>query len=167
MLFNPKKQAIYIFENDPKDKTDCVDECADAWPPVFTKGEPGAATASRVTARHDQAADGKRQVTYAGKPLYYYATRGRGRCSATTSHLNGGLWWVVGAEREATRLAAASDLGWTRRRRPPASGRRPRRPRARPGAAANARRTSARRGRGPIGELRSPRRRAAARPSRR
>ena len=42
MLFDSNKQAIYIFENDPEGKTVCYDECAEAWPPVFTDGEPKA-----------------------------------------------------------------------------------------------------------------------------
>ena len=39
ILFDANKQAIYIFENDPKGETVCYDECAEAWPPVFTDGE--------------------------------------------------------------------------------------------------------------------------------
>ena len=38
MLFDSKKQAIYIFENDPKGESACYDDCAEAWPPVFTDG---------------------------------------------------------------------------------------------------------------------------------
>jgi len=39
---------------------------------------------------------GRRQVTYAGRPLYYYAHEGPGRVLCHNVHLNGGLWWVVG-----------------------------------------------------------------------
>src|SRR3712207_5019285 len=38
MLFDTKKQAIYIFEKDPKGETVCYGECAEAWPPVYTDG---------------------------------------------------------------------------------------------------------------------------------
>jgi predicted lipoprotein with Yx(FWY)xxD motif len=41
--------------------------------------------------------DGRRQVTYAGKPLYYYAHEGPGQVLCHNVKLNGGLWWVVGA----------------------------------------------------------------------
>ena len=40
MLFDSKQQAIYIFEKDPKGETVCYDDCAEAWPPVVTDGEP-------------------------------------------------------------------------------------------------------------------------------
>src|SRR5688500_8140165 len=40
MLFDSDKQAIYIFENDRANESVCYDECAAAWPPVLTKGEP-------------------------------------------------------------------------------------------------------------------------------
>ncbi|HZL04366.1 MAG TPA: hypothetical protein VFE45_02915 [Coriobacteriia bacterium] len=35
-------------------------------------------------------------MTYAGRPLYYYAHEGPGRVLCHNVHLNGGLWWVVG-----------------------------------------------------------------------
>ncbi len=99
MLFNAKKQAIYIFENDPKGKSTCYDDCATAWPPVYTSGEPVAGDGIKAkllgtTKRRD----GKRQVTYGGKPLYYYVNEGPGEVRCHNVHLNGGLWWVVGPD---------------------------------------------------------------------
>ena len=40
--------------------------------------------------------DGRRQVTYNGRPLYYYAHEGPGQVLCHNVNLNGGLWWVVG-----------------------------------------------------------------------
>jgi predicted lipoprotein with Yx(FWY)xxD motif len=40
--------------------------------------------------------DGKLQVTYADKPLYFYANEGPGEVRCHNIHLNGGLWWAVG-----------------------------------------------------------------------
>src|SRR5687768_7772932 len=67
MLFDAKQQAIYIFEKDPKGESACYGECAEAWPPVFTEGDPVAgdgidASLLGTTERRD----GKLQVTYAG-----------------------------------------------------------------------------------------------------
>ena len=45
--------------------------------------------------------DGRLQVTYAGKPLYFYVHEGPGEVRCHNVNLNGGLWWVVGAGREA------------------------------------------------------------------
>lgn len=97
MLFNAEKQAIYIFENDTQGKSTCYGECARAWPPVFTKGKPVAGRGVRegllgTTRRRN----GKKQVTYDGKPLYYYAHEGPGQVLCHDVFLNGGYWWVVG-----------------------------------------------------------------------
>ena len=97
MLFDSKKQAIYIFEKDPKGETVCYDECAEAWPPVYTDGEPkagdGVKDALLGTVKRR---DGRLQVTYAGQPLYFYDHEGPGEVRCHNVNLNGGLWWVVG-----------------------------------------------------------------------
>jgi predicted lipoprotein with Yx(FWY)xxD motif len=99
MLFGSNGQAIYIFEKDPKDKTVCYGECAAAWPPVFTDGEPQAGKGVRQSLLGTvKRRDGKRQVTYAGKPLYYYAHEEPGEVRCHNVNLNGGFWWVVGAD---------------------------------------------------------------------
>jgi predicted lipoprotein with Yx(FWY)xxD motif len=41
---------------------------------------------------------GRRQVTYAGKPLYYYAHEGRREVLCHDVFLNGGYWWAVGRD---------------------------------------------------------------------
>ena len=101
MLFDSKEQAIYIFENDPQGETVCYDECAEAWPPVFTQGEPkagnGVQDALLGTVKRR---DGRLQVTYADKPLYYYAHEEPGEVLCHNVNLNGGLWWVVGPDGE-------------------------------------------------------------------
>ena len=97
MLFNTKRQAIYIFERDPKGKTVCYGECAEAWPPVYTKGRPRAGRGVHASLLGTvERRDGRLQVTYAGKPLYYYAHEGPGQVLCHNVNLNGGLWWVVG-----------------------------------------------------------------------
>jgi predicted lipoprotein with Yx(FWY)xxD motif len=99
MLWGPKRQAIYIFERDSPNRTRCYGECATAWPPVYTKGRPvagrGVTTSLLGSIRRR---DGRRQVTYAGKPLYYYAHEGPGQVLCHNVRLNGGLWWVVGPD---------------------------------------------------------------------
>jgi predicted lipoprotein with Yx(FWY)xxD motif len=97
MLFDSKKQAIYIFENDPKGKTVCYGECAKAWPPVLTMGKPKAGDGVRASLLGTvKRAGGARQVTYAGKPLYFYSHEGPGEVRCHNVNLNGGFWWVVG-----------------------------------------------------------------------
>ena len=99
MLFDSKKQAIYIFERDSEGKTVCYGECAEAWPPVFTKGDPRAGKGVRSSLLGTvKRRDGRLQVTYAGQPLYFYAHEGPGEVRCHNVNLNGGLWWVVGPD---------------------------------------------------------------------
>jgi predicted lipoprotein with Yx(FWY)xxD motif len=99
MLFGSNKQAIYIFENDSKGKTVCYGECAEAWPPVLTEGKPKAGDGVKSSLLGTvKRRDGKLQVTYAGKPLYFYSHEGPGEVRCHNVDLNGGFWWVVGPD---------------------------------------------------------------------
>jgi predicted lipoprotein with Yx(FWY)xxD motif len=99
MLFGSNKQAIYVFENDLDGESVCYDECATAWPPVLTDGKPkagdgvDAALLGTVKRR-----GGKLQVSYAGKPLYFYAHERPGEVRCHNVNLNGGFWWVIGPD---------------------------------------------------------------------
>lgn len=101
MLYDSNDQAIYIFENDGEDETVCYDECAEAWPPVLTDGDPeagdGVEGSLLGTIERD---DGATQVTYAGQPLYFYAHEAPGEVRCHNVDLNGGFWWVVGPDGE-------------------------------------------------------------------
>ena len=101
MLFDSSKQAIYVFENDPPRETVCYDECAEAWPPVLTNGTPRAGKGVDASLLGTiKRRDGKLQVTYAGKPLYFYAHEGPGEVKCHNVDLNGGFWWVIGPDGE-------------------------------------------------------------------
>lgn len=99
MLFDSNKQAIYIFENDPKGESVCYDDCAEAWPPVLTEGEPKAGDGVNADLLGTvERRGGKTQVTYADQPLYFYAHEGPGEVRCHNVDLNGGFWWVVGPD---------------------------------------------------------------------
>ena len=96
MLFNEKKQAIYIWEREGSEKPECYGDCAEAWPPVLTDGKPqatGGVNSSLLgtTAR----TDGSIQVTYNGHPLYYYAHEAPSEVKCHNISTHGGLWWVI------------------------------------------------------------------------
>lgn len=96
MLFNEKKQAIYIWELEESGKAECYGDCAEAWPPVLTDGQPQAtggvnADLLGTTKR----TDGTTQVTYNGHPLYYYAHEAPGEVKCHNISTHGGLWWVI------------------------------------------------------------------------
>lgn len=97
MLWGPKRQAVYIFQRDSGGRSSCYGSCARAWPPVYTRSRPVARGGVRqsllgTTRRRD----GRLQVTYAGRPLYYYVNEGPGEVLCHDVYLNGGLWWVIG-----------------------------------------------------------------------
>lgn len=96
VLWGPDRQVVYIWEKEPTDEAQCYGDCAEAWPPVLTKGEPIAAgdvdaDLLGTTLRRD----GSTQVTYNGHPLYYYAHEGPGEVTCHDVATHGGLWWVV------------------------------------------------------------------------
>jgi predicted lipoprotein with Yx(FWY)xxD motif len=101
MLFDANDQAIYIFENDRKGESVCYDDCAEAWPPVWTEGEPktGDGVDESLLGTVERR-DGQLQVTYDGQPLYFYAHEAPGEVKCHNVELNGGLWWVVGPDGE-------------------------------------------------------------------
>ncbi len=96
MLFNAEQQAIYLFDKEESDAAQCYGECAAAWPPVLTDGEPQAGGGAQAkllgTTERD---DGTTQVTYNGHPLYYYAHEGPGQVLCHNIAEFGGLWLVV------------------------------------------------------------------------
>jgi predicted lipoprotein with Yx(FWY)xxD motif len=96
VLFDGRGQAIYLFDKEQSDRSECYGDCAAAWPPVLTEGEPVAAAGIKqgllgTTKR----TDGKTQVTYNGHPLYFYAHEGRNevRCHNVTEF--GGVWLAL------------------------------------------------------------------------
>lgn len=96
MLYNAKKQAIYIFARDAKNKSRCYGECAALWPPVYTKAKPRAGTGVKASLLGTtKRRNGRLQVTYAGRPLYYYVNEGPGQVRCHNVYLNGGIWKVV------------------------------------------------------------------------
>ena len=99
MLWGPRRQAVYVFERDRAGKSRCYGSCAKAWPPVYTSGRPqarGGVRQSRLGATRRR--NGRLQVTYAGKPLYYYVNEGPGEVLCHDVYLNGGLWWAIGID---------------------------------------------------------------------
>jgi predicted lipoprotein with Yx(FWY)xxD motif len=96
ILFGSNDQAIYLFEKESGPKSECYDECAEAWPPVLTKGDPVAGEGTdQSLLGTTQRDDGSTQVTYNGHPLYFYANEGPGEVRCHNVDLNGGIWAVV------------------------------------------------------------------------
>jgi len=97
ILFDGRGYALYAFTRDPRDKSSCRGACARAWPPYIVEARPraGAGIAAGRLATTKRA-DGSLQVTYAGRPLYFYVgdrKPGQILCQNVTEF--GGVWRVV------------------------------------------------------------------------
>ena len=95
-LFDSDQRAIYYFDKEQTEASECYGDCAIAWPPVLTEGEPqagGAVDAKLLgTTKRD---DGSAQVTYAGRPLYYYVDDPPGQILCHDVVEFGGTWLAV------------------------------------------------------------------------
>jgi len=96
ILGDGRGQAVYVFDKERSSRSECYGDCARAWPPVLAKGRPVAGSGARkrllgTTRRRN----GKRQVTYDGRPLYYYVDDAPGLVLCHNVLEFGGLWLVV------------------------------------------------------------------------
>jgi predicted lipoprotein with Yx(FWY)xxD motif len=67
-------RTLYLFEKDRRGRSACAGACATYWPPLLTHGKPIATGGARQSLLGAiRRADGTRQVTYAGHPLYRFA----------------------------------------------------------------------------------------------
>ena len=96
ILFDGRGYALYAFTHDSPGHATCYAACARAWPPFVVRARPVAGDGARaarigVTRR----TDGKLQVTYAGRTLYFYVGDGRGQVLCQNVKEFGGFWLVV------------------------------------------------------------------------
>ena len=96
-LVDGKGRALYLWEADHGSRSACSGACAQAWPPLTTSGTPTAGGAVKASLLGTtKRANGSREVTYAGHPLYTFA--GDSQAGQTTGQGSNGFgapWWVV------------------------------------------------------------------------
>jgi len=99
VLVDENGRTLYLFEADRRDKSNCSGACLSLWPAFTASGAPttqGGAVASKVGTT--PASGGKRQVTYNGHPLYYYAAdRNPGDTTGQGLDQFGAEWYVLDA----------------------------------------------------------------------
>lgn len=93
ILTDSDGRTLYTFAKDEPDKSLCNGKCAQLWPPFAVKGDPtlaaGIPGGVGITVRKD----GSSQVSYNGKPLYYFS--GDKAPGDTNGEGIGGVWFVV------------------------------------------------------------------------
>jgi predicted lipoprotein with Yx(FWY)xxD motif len=112
VLVDARGRTLYLFAKDKQGRSACSGACATNWPPLFStaKPRPGKgvhASLLGVTKR----ANGKRQVTYAGHPLYtFIADKKAGQTAGEGLTAFGAAWDVIAASGHAVE-PSASDSG--------------------------------------------------------
>jgi len=74
VLVDARGRTLYLFEKDRNGVSACVTACVKFWPPLISRARPRAGKGVHkamlgITRRQDR----RRQVTYAGHPLYTFA----------------------------------------------------------------------------------------------
>jgi predicted lipoprotein with Yx(FWY)xxD motif len=98
VLVNAEGHTLYTFVPDQHSKVTCVSSCAAVWPPLkLASGETAAGPPQlKASLSSDADPEGGRVVTYAGWPLYTYATDGAaGQDNGQAIEANGGRWYVI------------------------------------------------------------------------
>ncbi len=102
ILQDSKGRTIYLFTKESSEKSECYGECADAWPPVLTKGDPvagGGVDAKKLGTTKRKG--GGTQVTYNGHPLYYYVDEPANQVLCQAVNEFGGIWYVIDKSGDA------------------------------------------------------------------
>jgi predicted lipoprotein with Yx(FWY)xxD motif len=96
VLFDGRGFVLYAFTKDTR-RSACSGACAKKWPPYIVHGSLRAgANVNRSLLGTVRRANGARQVTYAGRPLYYYTgDKSPGQILCQNVSEFGGLWLVV------------------------------------------------------------------------
>ncbi|WP_216188595.1 COG4315 family predicted lipoprotein [Polynucleobacter parvulilacunae] len=84
-------KTMYTFDKDQagSGKSECVSTCADNWPPVYV--EPGIKLSDNFS--YISRNDGQKQLTYKGKPLYFFV-KDKNPGDKTGDNVNN-VWHVV------------------------------------------------------------------------
>jgi predicted lipoprotein with Yx(FWY)xxD motif len=108
-------RSVYLFTADKGSVSNCYDACAAAWPPVLASASGKEAAGPGVTAGTlgtTPRRDGTRQLTYDGRPLYYFAgDKAAGSTAGQNIHHFGGEWYLVSPQGREIEASAAKKSG--------------------------------------------------------
>lgn len=108
VVVDAKGMTLYMYTKDTKGSgtSACAGQCLAAWPPLLADGTPSADGVTGALGTIDTA-DGKKQVTLDGWPLYYFAKDKA--AGDVTGQGVGTIWWVL--DKDAQPVMAAKDTG--------------------------------------------------------
>ena len=113
VLVDARGHTLYLFEKDKKGTSSCYGACVAYWPPALTRGKPRPGTGvSASLLGVTKRTDGRRQVTYAGRPLYtFIGDKTSGQTSGEGLSNFGATWDAVAPNGHSVEPAAPSSGG--------------------------------------------------------
>jgi len=98
--------TLYWFAPDTPKKSNCNGSCAQFWPPLPASAKITNMSSLPGTFGSVTRADGTKQLTYMGHPLYTFKEdTAPGQDKGNGKNLSGGLWWAM--TPSGAKLAAA------------------------------------------------------------
>jgi predicted lipoprotein with Yx(FWY)xxD motif len=104
ILVDADGRTLYAFTKDKGDQSVCSGECATNWPALTGTATAGTGAQAGLLSTAMQA-NGSSQVTYGGKPLYYFA--GDAKPGDANGQGVGSVWFAVAADGELVKAKAA------------------------------------------------------------
>jgi predicted lipoprotein with Yx(FWY)xxD motif len=104
ILVDADGRTLYAFTKDKGDQSVCSGDCASNWPALTGDATAGTGVQAGLLSAAMQA-DGNSQVTYGGKPLYYFA--GDAKPGDTNGQGVGSVWFAVSADGELVKAKAS------------------------------------------------------------
>jgi predicted lipoprotein with Yx(FWY)xxD motif len=97
ILADGQGRSLYLFEKDRHGRSSCSGLCATYWPPLVAGGRTVAVKGAKASLLGSiRRADGHRQVTYAGHPLYLFSgDTGRDQTNGEGLRDFGAGWYVL------------------------------------------------------------------------
>ena len=113
VLVDARGRTLYLFEKDKHGRSACYGACATYWPPLYstTKPRPGTGVHASLLGLTKRT-NGKRQVTYAGHPLYtFIADTKPGQTNGEGLSNFGATWDAIAASGRAVEPTASNSGG--------------------------------------------------------
>ena len=104
ILVDGEGRTLYAFTKDQGDQSACSGQCASNWPALTGPATAGTGAQAALLSTAMQT-NGSAQVTYGGKPLYYFA--GDAKAGDTNGQGVGGVWFAVTADGQLVKAKAA------------------------------------------------------------
>jgi len=97
IIVDGRGRSLYLFEKDTHGRSACSGLCTTYWPPLLTNGKSMAIKGAKPSLLGSvRRADGSRQVSYAGHPLYFFSgDTGRGQTNGEGLQDFGAGWYAL------------------------------------------------------------------------